>query len=207
GTLPPLGALHTCLCMGASIGEAHGINSVCDEQKSVAVIGDSTFLHSGITGLVNIVYNAGNSVVCILDNGTTAMTGGQEHPATGKTLSGKPAGEVSIEDICRGCGVKKITVVDPMDLDATEEAIVEGIEADEPAVVIARRMCVLASRERDLPFVVDAEACVNCGRCLELGCPAIGTEDDHPVIDVTMCTGCTLCAQVCPVDAISQIEE
>ena len=204
GTLPPLSALHTCLCMGAGIGQAHGINTVCGEKRAVAVIGDSTFIHSGITGLVNIAYNDSDSVVVILDNATTAMTGGQEHPATGRTLAGEPARKLSLEGICTAAGIDNVAVVDPADLESIETALRNALDSDGPAVVIARRPCVLLSRERAAPYSIDAEACVECGQCLALGCPAISSEDGAPAIDAALCTGCGLCAQVCPTDAITQ---
>jgi indolepyruvate ferredoxin oxidoreductase, alpha subunit len=207
GTLPPLSALHTCLCMGAGIGQAHGINTVFGETRSVAVIGDSTFIHSGITGLINIAYNGSKSVVVILDNATTAMTGGQEHPATGRTLSGKPARKLSLEGLCRAAGIDNVVVVDPVNLANVETALQEALASDGPAVVIARRPCVLLSRERSAPYSIDAEVCVECGQCLGLGCPAISSEDGRPVIDAGLCTGCGLCAQVCPTDAITQDDE
>ncbi len=203
GTLPPLGALHTCLCMGAGIGEAHGINALCG-QKAIAVIGDSTFVHSGITGLVNMAYNNSNSAVIILDNATTAMTGGQEHPATGRLITGEPARKLSIEGICVAAGIDKIDTIDPADLSATETAIRSALEHEGPAVVIARRPCVLLSPQREPAYHVDTETCVRCGICVRLGCPAIGVEDAQPQIDPALCTGCSLCAQACPKDAISQ---
>jgi indolepyruvate ferredoxin oxidoreductase alpha subunit len=206
GTLPPLSALHTCLCMGAGVGEAHGINAVCGEKKAVAVIGDSTFVHSGITGLVNIAYNNSNSVVIILDNATTAMTGGQEHPATGRLLTGEPASKLSLEGICNAAGIEKVDVVDPVDITATEATIRAAMDHDGPAVVIARRPCVLLSRDHEPAYEIDEDTCVQCGLCVRLGCPAIGVEDGQPMIDAALCTGCNLCAQVCPKDAISQTE-
>ncbi len=203
GALPPLSALHTCLCMGAGIGEAHGINALCG-QKAIAVIGDSTFVHSGITGLINTAYNNSNSVVVILDNATTAMTGGQEHPATGRLLTGEPARKLDIEGICIAAGIDKVDVVDPVDLGATEAALRAAMDHDGPAVVIARRPCVLRSRQHDEAHHIDTDACVRCGICVGLGCPAIGVEDGQPQIDPALCTGCSLCAQACPKRAISQ---
>lgn len=208
GTLPPLQALHTCLCMGASIGMVHGINQACGgKQRAVAVIGDSTFMHSGMTGLLNIVYNQSPSVVIILDNSTTAMTGGQDHPGTGRTMAGQPGGRVDLEALCRAAGVGHVETFDPADLEATESAIRGALGTDAPAVLIARRPCVLITRDRGPAHVVEETLCVQCGACLRLGCPAISARilDDgkkQPVIDVTLCTGCRLCAQVCPKDAI-----
>ncbi len=208
GALPPLASLHTCLCMGAGIGQVHGMQKVRGtDARAVAVIGDSTFVHSGITGLVNIAYNNGGSTVVILDNGTTAMTGGQPHPGTGMTLSGEPGRRLDFEALVRAVGIENVAVVDPYDLEATEEALRQAIESPEPAVVIARRQCVLLSRERESPPEFDLEACTRCGRCISIGCPAISAVDDggdrpFPQIDEEMCTGCMLCAQVCPVGAL-----
>jgi len=208
GTLPPLEALHTCLCMGAGIGQAHGIQKIRGhEAPVVAVIGDSTFTHSGITGLVNITYNAGVSTVVILDNRTTAMTGGQVHPGVGETLSGMPGRELDFERLARAIGVEDVRTVDPYDLEATETALREAMASPEPSVVIARRECVLIAREREPAPELDEEACIRCGRCLSIGCPALSGVDDGgerplPQIDLAMCTGCLMCAQVCPVNAL-----
>ena len=216
GTLPPLGALHTCLCMGAGIGEAHGIDKACGgPADTVAVIGDSTFLHSGITGLLNIAYNNGRATVVILDNSTTAMTGGQEHPATGRTLQGMPARRVDLEQLCRACGVDHVQVVNPRETAVTEQAIRDAMAHEGPSVVIARYPCVLVSRERGKAYVVNDELCIRCGACLRLGCPAIskkaetpGTETEgdrpRPIIDLALCQGCALCVQACPKDAIAE---
>jgi len=213
GTLPPLQALDTCVCMGGGVGQSHGILSACGEKgKQVAVIGDSTFVHSGITGLINIAYNGSPAAVCILDNGTTAMTGGQDHPGTGVTLSGKPGRRLDLPGICRAAGIPNVEVFDPRDLARTEELLRTAMASDEPWVLIARCPCVLISRERRPPYEVDAAACIRCGACLRIGCPAIAAEatDDpkrpQPVIDLAMCVGCGLCAQVCPKDAIGVAE-
>ena len=212
GSLPPLEALHTCLCMGAGIGQVHGLNQACGErQKAVAVIGDSTFIHSGITGLANIAYNNSPSTVVILDNSTTAMTGGQDHPGTGRTLSGRPGSKLDLEAICRGCGIEHVVTVDALDLGAVQAALREAMDLDAPAVVIARRACVLTGRPRGEPRTVLNDRCVQCGACLRIGCPAIYTVEHEsgrrqPVIDPVLCFGCTLCAQVCPKDAIAMWE-
>ncbi len=213
GALPPLNSLHSCLCMGASIGEAHGIECVCGKDgKTVAVLGDSTFVHSGITGLVNIAYNGGSSVVVILDNSTTAMTGGQDHPGTGVTLSGRPGRKLDLPALCRAVGIEDVQVVNPRDLKATEEALRKALASSEPAVVIAQCPCVLVSRKRDKPYVIDEDKCIRCGLCVRIGCPAIGvrpTDDPkkpQPFIDSDLCVGCALCAQTCPKAAISQTE-
>lgn len=210
GTLPPLQALDTCLCMGAGIGMAHGINQACGEkQKAVAVIGDSTFMHSGITGLLNIAYNQSPTVVMILDNSITAMTGGQNHPGTGVKMNGQPGGTADLEAICRACGIPNVRRFDPRNLEQTEEVIRTAVDSDEPWVIIATHPCVLITRERGDVYMIDNETCIQCGACLRIGCPAIAAtvrEDGkrQPVIDASLCTGCSLCAQVCPKAAIRQ---
>ncbi len=208
GTLPPLQALHTCLCMGAGINEAHGIQKVRGhEAPVVAVIGDSTFTHSGITGLVNIAYNAGVSTVVILDNRTTAMTGGQVHPGIGETLSGLPGRELDFEKLALAIGIEDVRVVDPYEMAETEQAIREAMANPQPSVVIARRACVLDVRERGPAPVLDEEKCIHCGLCVRIGCPALFDaagegEKTLPRIDAVLCNGCTMCVQVCPVDAL-----
>ena len=210
GTLPPLQALDTCLCMGAGIGMAHGINQACGEkQKAVAVIGDSTFMHSGLTGLLNIAYNQSPTVVMILDNSITAMTGGQNHPGTGVKMNGEPGGRVDLEAICRACGIPNVRRFDARNLEETEEVIRTAVDSDEPWVIIATHPCVLVSRERGPLHTIDEATCIQCGACLRIGCPAITATvradgKRQPVIDASLCTGCTLCAQVCPKHAISQ---
>lgn len=212
GTLPPLAALDTCLCMGAGVGQNHGINQACGgKQRTVAVIGDSTFIHSGITNLVNIAYNNSPTTIIILDNRTTAMTGGQDHPGTGKTLSGLPGRELDLVALCKAVGIPHVEVVDPRDLAALQEAIQTAVDRDEPSVLIARQPCVLLTRERTQPSRVVEETCTRCGACLRLGCPAflsreLEGEDGkilrQPVIDPALCNGCRLCIQVCPVESI-----
>lgn len=209
GALPPLGALHTCLCMGAGIGETHGIEMACpDYTKKVAVIGDSTFAHSGITGLVNIAYNGGSSVTIILDNSTTAMTGGQDHPGTGVTLSGRPGRKLDIPGICAAAGIPNVVTVDPRDLAQVEDTLKQAMESDEAWVIIAQYPCVLITRERKPVHEIIDDLCIRCGICVRTGCPAIGTRptDDpkkpQPFIDTDLCMGCRLCAQVCPKEAI-----
>ncbi|MCK5381020.1 MAG: 4Fe-4S binding protein, partial [Candidatus Latescibacteria bacterium] len=203
--LPPLSAMDTCICMGASIGTAIGMEKALGAEhskKTVAVIGDSTFVHSGITGLVDAVYNRSNVTVIILDNRTTAMTGHQDHPGTGKTLSGDPTVELDFEKLAQAVGVKHIQVVDPYDLKETERVVREEAEREAPSVIIARHACVLLTRERHSALRIDPELCVQCGICLRLGCPAISKEGDQVRITPELCTGCGMCAEVCPKEAI-----
>jgi len=202
GTLPPLLAMDTCMCMGASVGMAQGmeiaLREAKDERRVVAVIGDSTFVHSGITGLINLVYNGGTGTVLILDNGTTAMTGHQDHPGTGVTASGEKTHRLDFAALCRAIGVRRVREMDPYDLDRLESALNEELAADEPSVIICRAPCRLVERT---PLGQPAEMeidCPGCGACLELGCPAIDERDGRSVIDPTVCTGCGLCAQICP---------
>jgi indolepyruvate ferredoxin oxidoreductase alpha subunit len=208
GALPPLNAMDTCICMGASIGNALGMEKAWGQQgaqKMVAVIGDSTFLHSGMTGLLDVVYNGGTTTVIILDNRTTAMTGHQEHPGTGRTLKGESAAEVHLEAICTALGVKHVSTVDPYDLKATRKAVREAVRRREPSVIIARRPCVLLKEYQVTrnPVSVDANMCTACGLCLELGCPAIvRQEDGRAQIQHLLCIGCGLCQQICAKEAI-----
>jgi indolepyruvate ferredoxin oxidoreductase alpha subunit len=202
--LPPLEAMDCCVCMGASIGAAHGMSKANPEMggRTVAVIGDSTFMHSGITGLLNVVYNKGNSTVIILDNRTTAMTGHQQHPGTGSTLMGEPAPAVDIEALVRALGVKRVRVVDPLDLAETGTAVREEVAAGEPSVIISRRPCVLLSRKTEPAVLVQAEKCKGCKTCTRLGCPAISMKDKLALVDPITCTGCGLCIQVCKEGAL-----
>ncbi|NLG36879.1 MAG: 4Fe-4S binding protein, partial [Clostridiales bacterium] len=206
GTLPPLSAMDTCVCMGASIGMALGMEKALGRESArniVAVIGDSTFIHSGITGLIDTVYNGGRTTVIILDNSTTGMTGHQQNPATGLNIHGEQAPRVDLEALCRAVGVTDIAVVDPYDLRAAEAAIRRAMEHNGPSVVIARRACALLDRKsRGTPASVDAALCIGCRRCIGLGCPALSMRDGRAEIDPALCTGCGLCAGVCPADAI-----
>ncbi|MDH4158268.1 MAG: indolepyruvate ferredoxin oxidoreductase subunit alpha [candidate division Zixibacteria bacterium] len=211
GVLEPLNALDSCICMGASIGSAIGMEKVKGSEKgTVAVIGDSTFLHSGVTGLMDAVYNNSNVTVIILDNRATAMTGGQMHPATGKTLMGDDAGKVDIPTLARALGVKNIAQIDPYDYDSVLKTIKEQIAAPGPSVIITTRPCVLMpKRIMEEPYVVDLELCNGCSACFRISCPAIeassqANEHGHPKaeIDSSLCTGCTLCSQICPTEAI-----
>lgn len=204
GGLPPLSGIDSCVCMGASIGMAHGISRVAPElgRRTVAVIGDSTFMHSGLTGLINVVYNRGNSVVLILDNSTTAMTGHQDHPATGRTLLGQDAPAVDMESLVRAMGVTRVATVDPLDLKSLQQALEEALAADGPAVVIARRPCVLLRKLPPNPVAVDEEKCTGCKTCLKLSCPALSVVDKKCRVDSIACIGCNLCVQVCKFAAL-----
>jgi indolepyruvate ferredoxin oxidoreductase alpha subunit len=209
--LPPLEMVHTCICMGASIGNAVGVAKTVRSQKPVvAVIGDSTFIHSGITGLIEAVYNNARITIIILDNRITAMTGGQEHPATGKTLMGAETTKVDLEALCRGAGAKHVWRLDPIHNDEFEIALSESFRVDGPAVIIAEHPCQLYPiRQERVPMVVDAELCNGCGACLRVGCPALVTTAElsseglpKVEIDAELCTGCQVCAWVCKPDAI-----
>ena len=208
GAYPPLLAMDTCTCMGGSIGQALGMEKAGVENKVIAVIGDSTFMHSGITGLVNAVYNRGQITLIILDNATTAMTGHQEHPATGITAQGKEAGPVSLEKVVRGVGVNDVSVVDAFDLKAIRSRVKSALDTPEVSVVIVRGDCSVKVPARSRPRIVDMEKCDLCGVCLLLGCSAIQREADQVYIDPALCVGdaCTICQQLCPRQAIQPVE-
>jgi indolepyruvate ferredoxin oxidoreductase alpha subunit len=205
--LPPLESMDTCVCMGASIGIAQGLSRALSGRQAeriVAVLGDSTFIHAGLPSLVNAVYNKANITVIIADNRTTAMTGHQDNPGTGKTLRGEPAPELDFEAVAQAVGVEHVVTVDPLDLEATEKVVREAMSFAGPAVVVARRACVLVDRDQFAgPLQVDTEQCSHCKLCIRLGCPAISMEEDGAVIDQALCAGCELCAQQCPQEAIS----
>ena len=207
GAVAPLNALDSTLCMGASISGLHGFIAARGEnaeKKSVAVIGDSTFMHSGMTGLVNVAYNATNSTVIILDNSITGMTGHQQNPTTGFNIKGDPAAKVDLEALCKALGINRVRVVDPYDLKACELAVKEELAAEEPSVIISRRPCVLLkSVKHEAPLTVDADKCKSCKRCMGLGCPAISLKDGKAKIDNTLCVGCGVCKQLCAFDAIN----
>ena len=204
GVYPPLAALDTCACMGASIGQAIGLEKAKVPNKVVAVLGDSTFLHGGMTGLVDAVYNQANITVIILDNVTTAMTGHQGHPGTGISARGQKVTVVKLEEVVKGLGVKDVHVVNAFDLKAIESALKHCLDTKEPSVIISRAPCPLSVRVVNTPYKVDAEGCTSCYTCLDIGCPAISLADDKAVIDASTCQGCSICAQVCPEEAISK---
>ncbi len=207
GAAPPLNALDTTICMGASISGLHGFNKARGKEsakKSVAVIGDSTFMHSGVTGLIDIAYNQGVSTVLILDNSITGMTGHQQNPTTGFTIKGDPTAKISIEKICEAIGINRVRIVDPNHVKNAVAVIAEELEVEEPSVVIARRPCaLLKSVRRGKPFTVDRDKCRNCGVCFKIGCPCISKVDGKASIDRTLCFGCGLCASLCPFGAIA----
>ncbi len=208
GSMAPLSAIDTTVCMGASIGVLHGFTKVRGDEaarSTVAVIGDSTFMHSGVTGLINIVYNQGVSTVLVLDNAITGMTGHQQNPTTGLTLQNKPTHAIRIEDVCRAVGVERVRVVDPRDLAALEAAITEELAILEPSVIVVRRPCQLLKYVKAEPALsVNADKCRGCKACMKIGCPAIVFADGKAHIDATMCVGCGLCAQLCHFGALGR---
>lgn len=208
GASAPLSSIDTTICMGASISALHGMNKARGaeyEQSTVAVIGDSTFMHSGMTGLVNIAYNATNSTVIILDNSITGMTGHQQNPTTGKNLKGDPAAAVDLEQLCKAIGIKRVRVVDPYNLAETEAAIKEELAVAEPSVIISRRPCALLKYvKHNPPLKVANDKCKGCKMCLKLGCPAISVKNGKAFIEHTQCVGCGICTEVCKFDAIEK---
>ena len=203
GAVPPLSAVDTCVCMGASVGMAHGFKKATKgESRNVAVIGDSTFLHSGVTGLINAVYNRSGITLIILDNSTTGMTGHQQHPATGKDLQGNPAPVVLLDELCKACGVKDLHIVDAYDVKAVEKVVKEATASEEVSVIIAQRACALLDKSKQP--VVTVENCKNCGVCMRLGCPAIRKGANGIEIDPLQCRGCNVCVQVCPFGSIKK---
>lgn len=207
GAVPPLGALDTTICMGASVSGLHGFTKA-GGGKAVAVIGDSTFIHSGITGLVNVAYNESNSTVIIVDNSITGMTGHQQNPTTGYNLKGDPCTKIDLETLCRAVGIRRVRVVDPYDLAQCEQAIKEELAADEPSVIISRRPCALLKYvKHKKPVVIDRDSCVGCKMCMRVGCPAISMSEGKAAIDNTLCTGCGVCGQLCRKGAIRPAKE
>ena len=208
GSTAPLFALDSTLCMGASVSGIHGFNKAGgseSEHKTACVIGDSTFMHSGMTGLVNIAYNNSNSTVIVLDNSITGMTGHQQNPTTGYNIKGDPAAAVNLEDLCHAIGIRRVRVVDPYNLKECDEVLKEELAADEASVIISRRPCVLLKYVKPKPPVkVDADKCVSCKMCMKLGCPAISMKQGKAHIDFTQCVGCGVCEQLCKVGAIQK---
>ncbi|MBN1153887.1 indolepyruvate ferredoxin oxidoreductase subunit alpha [candidate division KSB1 bacterium] len=205
--IPPLEMMDTCLCMGASVGYAHGIEKATGDElkgKLIGVIGDSTFLHSGITGLIDLVYNQAVTKICILDNHITAMTGHQEHPGTGLTLRREATNKVDLAEICHAAGVRRVVRVDPYNLDETIAVFKNELAVDEPSVIIADAPCIIRARKRfSEPYYVDANTCIKCGMCHRVGCPAIEKDENGKTrINPLFCIGCDICRQVCKPGAI-----
>ncbi len=205
GAVAPLSSIDMTLCMGASLSAIHGYNIAGEgenEKKTVAVIGDSTFMHSGMTGLANIAYNQSNSTVIILDNSITGMTGHQQNPTTGYNIKGDPAGKIDLEALCRAMGFNRVRVVDPYDLKQCDEAVKEELAADEPSVIISRRPCALLKYvKHNAPLKVNTDKCIGCKSCMRIGCPAISIKEGKAHVDNTLCVGCGVCSQLCPVGA------
>jgi len=208
-TYPPLRAMDTTACMGAGIGQALGMEKAGVANKVVAVIGDSTFLHSGITGLVDAVYNKAGVTIIILDNGTTAMTGHQDHPGTGVSAQGKETNRVELERLIAGIGVEDVKVVEAFDMKALRAAVRTSLDSTELSVIIVRGTCSVRLRKRSGHRAVDTDKCDGCGVCLKIGCPAIQKLDEQIYIDATLCAGdaCTICEQLCPKKAIGSLSE
>lgn len=206
GASAPLSMMDACVCMGASVSALHGFNTARGKEqarRSLAVIGDSTFIHSGITGLIDIVYNKGISTVVVLDNSTTGMTGHQNNPANGLTIKGDPTSAVDLEALARAVGIRRVRVVDPFDVEGTRKAIGEELEAEEPSLVISRRPCALLKSVKPQPALrVEDAKCVGCKVCLTVGCPAISFKDGKAVIDSVQCLGCGVCAYACRTGAL-----
>ncbi len=210
GAQPPLAAIDTTICMGAGVGMALGMEKVRGKdfsKETVAVIGDSTFMHSGITGLVDVFYNKGCTTTIVLDNHITAMTGHQQNPLTGFTVKGEPTNAVDLEALIRGIGIRRVTVVDPFDVKGFAKVLKEELAAEEPSVIIARRPCELLLKGEKDSYYIEAERCLRCGKCLKIGCPAIEkTASKVPIIHGDQCVGCGLCQNVCGNDGVIRKE-
>jgi indolepyruvate ferredoxin oxidoreductase alpha subunit len=208
--LPPLTSMDTCICMGASISGAIGFAKAFEDQpgkRVVAALGDSTFMHSGLTGLMDTVYNKAKVITCVLDNRTTAMTGHQDHPGTGFTAKGEPTHAVVIADVARALGVRHVYEVDPYNLEETDRAFKACLALEEPSVIVVKRPCALKCRNVDFArSVVNQEKCKKCKVCLKIGCPAIVFQNEVILVDKSLCYGCGICRQVCPFGAIEAIE-
>jgi indolepyruvate ferredoxin oxidoreductase alpha subunit len=209
GAVAPLAAVDSVICMGASVSGLHGFSKSQQgamDNKTVAVIGDSTFMHSGITGLVNMAYNESNATVIIVDNSITGMTGHQQNPTTGFNLKGDPCTKIDLESLCRSVGIRRVRVVDPYDLAQCDAAIKEELAADEPSVIISRRPCALLKYvKHKKPLTVDEDKCVGCKACMKIGCPAISIVDGKAKVDATQCVGCGVCEQLCKLGALKEV--
>ena len=207
GSAAPLNAMEMTLCMGASVSSLHGFNKALkaeSEGKTVAVIGDSTFMHSGMTSLATIAYNQSNSTVIIVDNSITGMTGHQQNPTTGKNLYGDPAGRVNLEALVKSMGINRVRVVDPYNIEQCEQALKEELAANEPSVIISRRPCALLKEVKHPgPISVNPDKCKSCKSCMKIGCPAISMKDGKAKVDDTLCVGCKVCTQMCKFDAFN----
>ncbi|MBE6949859.1 MAG: indolepyruvate ferredoxin oxidoreductase subunit alpha [Ruminococcaceae bacterium] len=208
GAVAPLAAVDSVICMGASVSGLHGFSKSQNgamDSKTVAVIGDSTFMHSGITGLVNMAYNESNATVIIVDNSITGMTGHQQNPTTGFNLKGDPCAKIDLETLCRAVGIKRVRVIDPYDLAQCDTVIKEELAANEPSVIISRRPCALLKYvKHKKPITVDENKCIGCKSCMRIGCPAISIVDGKAKIDNTLCVGCGVCEQLCKPGALNQ---
>ena len=210
GAVPPLAALDTTICMGASISGMHGFTKAggAEGRKVVAVIGDSTFMHSGVTGLINMAYNESCGTVIIVDNSITGMTGHQQNPTTGFNLKGDPCTKIDLETLCRAVGINRVRVVDPYNLEEVDAAIKEETAVNEPSVIISRRPCALLKYvKHNKPIIANSDKCIGCKACMKIGCPAISIVDKKVRIDNTLCTGCGVCAQLCKFDALTAAKE
>ena len=211
GAVPPLGAIEMTLCMGASIGALHGFNKVRGEEsegRTVAVIGDSTFMHSGMTGLANVAYNQSNSTIIIVDNSITGMTGHQQNPTTGYNIKGDPAGKIDLEALCRAMGFERVRVVDPYNLEECDRVLKEELSVKAPSVIISRRPCALLKYvKHNPPLKVNPDKCIGCKSCMRVGCPAISMKEGKAHIDNTLCVGCNVCSQLCRAGAFESTDK
>ncbi|MCG8499241.1 MAG: thiamine pyrophosphate-dependent enzyme, partial [Firmicutes bacterium] len=209
GALPPLQSMDTCVCMGASVSGSLGMEKARGKEfakQLVSVIGDSTFMHSGVTGLIDIVYNKGNSTVIILDNSITGMTGHQQNPTTGITIKGEPTKQADLLKLAYAVGVERVKVADPFDLETFEQVVKEEVAAEEPSVIISQRPCALLKHVTfEGPLTINQEKCTNCKMCMRLGCPVISNKNGKIAIDITLCNGCGLCLKVCKCSAIEKV--
>ena len=205
GALEPLAALHTQICMGASIPFFEGLTKTNPDKKIIAVIGDSTFIHTGINGLISAVYNKANGVIIIMDNSTTAMTGAQDHPGTGMTLKKEKTKKLSLENICVAAGADNVDIIDPFDMKGLKDLLEKRGKEKALSVVICRSACKMIDRTVKSRYKIDETKCKKCGKCIDIDCPAIiKQENGEMVIISSRCTGCGMCAQICPFGAIVQ---